>query len=276
MKRASCCDISPSWPPATTSARCGDLTSTGQRSVSGGASHTVSELANDPTNHPLSMYSANISCQETVGTCSGNAATRCTADATCSVLNQGTCNLTPTAVASCTNCTSLPVAVPAAQSAIVCTITNNDIPPSLTLVKVVVTDDGGTAVATDWTLTAGGPTPISGAGGTTSGATFSAGSYDLSESGPTGYSASAWVCEGTGTQSGASIALDLGESATCTITNDDQPAHLIVTKVIHNDHGLTKTATDFSYSINGQTAISFEADASNDNTVNALATADLR
>ena len=42
-----------------------------------------------------------------------------------------------------------------------CTIVNDDIPATLTLVKQVVNDDGGTAVATDWTLTATGPTPIS-------------------------------------------------------------------------------------------------------------------
>jgi hypothetical protein len=53
-----------------------------------------------------------------------------------------------------------------------------------------------------------------------SGATFSAGTYTLSESGPDGYIASTWVCVG-GTQIGSQITLVLGESATCTITNDD-------------------------------------------------------
>ncbi|HSX43793.1 MAG TPA: hypothetical protein VLE69_00630, partial [Candidatus Saccharimonadales bacterium] len=36
------------------------------------------------------------------------------------------------------------------------------VPPHLTLIKTVTTDNGGTAVPTDWTLTATGPTPISG------------------------------------------------------------------------------------------------------------------
>ena len=44
---------------------------------------------------------------------------------------------------------------------VTCTITNNDKAPSLTLVKQVVNDNGGTAVAGDFTLTASGPTSIS-------------------------------------------------------------------------------------------------------------------
>jgi hypothetical protein len=37
-----------------------------------------------------------------------------------------------------------------------CTITNDDNAPSLTLLKTVINDNGGTAVAADWTLTAAG------------------------------------------------------------------------------------------------------------------------
>jgi hypothetical protein len=118
------------------------------------------------------------------------------------------------------------IALANGQSA-TCTITNDDNAPSLTLNKIVVTDNGGTALESAWTLTANG-----GAAGTLSGAgaagaadvvstaSFKAGTYALSESGPGGYVASAWVCVG-GTQNGSSIAVGLGESATCTITNDD-------------------------------------------------------
>ena len=109
-----------------------------------------------------------------------------------------------------------------------CTIVNDDVPATLTLVKQVVNDNGGTAAATDWTLTAAGPTTgVSGPTGdpAVTARPVSAGSYDLSESGPAGYAASAWSCVG-GTQTGASVALAFGESATCTIVNDDIPAHL--------------------------------------------------
>ncbi|MCX6753448.1 MAG: hypothetical protein NTV03_00050, partial [Candidatus Nomurabacteria bacterium] len=98
-----------------------------------------------------------------------------------------------------------------------CTITNNDITPTLTLEKVVV---GGSYDATDWTLTATGPTGFSGVGPTVNnGASFDAGTYNLSETGPTGYTASDWVCVGGTTVDGDTVSLALGESATCTITN---------------------------------------------------------
>src|SRR5207247_2170830 len=46
----------------------------------------------------------------------------------------------------------------------------------------------------------------------------------------------------------------LGETRTCTITNDDDAPHLIVIKHVVNDNGGTKTAADFSLTISGVTA----------------------
>ena len=84
-------------------------------------------------------------------------------------------------------------------------------------------------------------------------APVSAGSYTLSESGgPAGYAASAWSCVG-GTQTGASIALALGESATCTINNDDIPASLTLVKQVVNDNGGTAVATDWTLTATGPT-----------------------
>jgi len=139
-----------------------------------------------------------------------------------------------------------------------CTITNDDIAPSLTLIKHVTTDNGGSAVPTDWTLTADGPTPISGAGGATSGGTFSAGTYTLSESvGPDGYDASAWSCTGDVTNSGDSLTIGLDQSATCEITNDDQAAHLVVIKIVDNStpgEFVHSIPSDFTMIIGGVTA----------------------
>ncbi len=112
-------------------------------------------------------------------------------------------------------------------------------------------------------MSAAGPTPISGAGGVSSDATFKAGKYDLSETTLPGYTPGAWICVG-GTQNGASIALAIGESATCTITNDDQPAHLILVKKVTNDNGGTAVATDFTLSANGPTPISGNGGADSD------------
>ena len=49
----------------------------------------------------------------------------------------------------------------------------------------------------------------------------------------------------------------LGEDKTCTITNDDQPGTLIVNKIVINDNGGTKIASDFAFSVNGGAAVPF-------------------
>ena len=158
-----------------------------------------------------------------------------------------------------------------AGETVTCTITNNDNAPSLTLVKQVTNNNGGTAAPSAFTLSASGPTPISGAGGATSGATFRAGTYTLSESSVPGYAATpaGWVCTGTGTQTGSSIALALGQSATCTITNDDLPPSLTLVKQVTNDNGGTAAPADFTLSATGPTPISGAGGATSNGTFSA-------
>ena len=103
---------------------------------------------------------------------------------------------------------------------VTCTITNNDVAPTLTLVKSVTNDDGGNAGADDFGISIGAdpghlaawprrlrPTPP----------------YAIDEVGLTGYTftsitgdakcpARAWAAPST---------LDEGDDVTCTITNDD-------------------------------------------------------
>jgi len=132
-----------------------------------------------------------------------------------------------------------------------CTITNDDNPPALHLRKVVVNDDGGSALKTDWVLHATGPTSIWGMDPVDSGPTFAAGTYALSETdGPAGYTPSSWVCVG-GTQVGSSITVGLGQSATCTITNNDNQAYITVVKVVTNDDGGTALPNDFLLTLEG-------------------------
>jgi len=145
---------------------------------------------------------------------------------------------------------------------VVCTIVNDDNVASLALVKSVTNDNGGTAVAADWTLSAAGPTPLSGAGGVAA-TPVSAGVYILSESaGPAGYTAGAWSCS-AGTLTDSSLVLGLGETSVCTIVNDDDAAGLTLNKTVLNDSGGTAVSTDWTLNAAGPTSISgVDGDAS--------------
>jgi hypothetical protein len=144
---------------------------------------------------------------------------------------------------------------------ITCTFTNTRQPAHLKLVKTVTNNNGGTAAITDFTLSANGPTPISGAGGAES--NVDPGTYALSEAGPAGYTAGSWSCVG-GTQNGSNVSLGAGQSAICTINNDDQGAHLKLVKTVTNDNGGTAVATDFTLSAAGPTPISGAGGAESD------------
>lgn len=96
-------------------------------------------------------------------------------------------------------------------------------PAILTLAKSV---NGGSALPAAWTLSATGPTTISGANSSAAvtNAAVSAGSYALSESGgPSGYVASTYSCVKNGGAPVVSntISLAAGDTATCTINNND-------------------------------------------------------
>jgi hypothetical protein len=128
-----------------------------------------------------------------------------------------------------------------------CTVTNDDVQPLLTVIKHVINDNGGTAVAGDFTMTVFGanPTPASFPGEETPGTTVAldAGSYGVSESGPFGYSGSFSAgCVGT---------IVVGETKTCTVTNDDQAATLTVIKHVINDNGGSAVAGDFTLNSGG-------------------------
>ena len=126
--------------------------------------------------------------------------------------------------------------------AVTCTISNDDIPPELTVVVEVVNDDGGGAVASDWKVqvTADNPSdngfPGAGAPGTK--ITVNAGAYTVEVTdGPDGYQSSP--------DAGCSGSLDVGETVLCTITTDDiQPSLTISKSILLNDEG-SATLGDF-------------------------------
>ncbi len=88
------------------------------------------------------------------------------------------------------------------------------------MIKHVINDDGGTAVAGDFTMavSAGSASPASFAGEESPGTAVAIDAndpYAVTESGPAGYTAS-FSADCTDTDG-----LDLGQTKTCTVTNDD-------------------------------------------------------
>lgn len=165
------------------------------------------------------------------------------------------------------NCTNITVPY---NGEVVCKIKNYDNKPSLTLVKEVKNDNGGELVATDWTLTATGPTTITGDGGATSGDNFEAGTYTLSEVGkPTvdvsGYKAGKWNCTNNVTvNENNQITLGLGQSTICTIVNDDIAPSLELVKVVDNKYGGNAQATSWTLVATGPTTIEGAGGATSD------------
>ena len=141
-----------------------------------------------------------------------------------------------------------------------CTISNTAVSPTLTLVKVVDNGTtGATTPATEWTLSAGGPTPISGATGsaTVTAAPVQVGTYSLAESGPAGYTASDWVCAGAASSTASSVTVTEGQDVTCTITNTAVPPRLTLVKQVDGAAaGGTAAPTEWTLTATGPTTIS--------------------
>ncbi|MGI9645715.1 MAG: S8 family serine peptidase, partial [Ilumatobacteraceae bacterium] len=103
-------------------------------------------------------------------------------------------------------------------------VVNLDAPgPSLTVKKVVVNDDGGTAAPGDFTMNVSGsnvssPSFPGAASGTV--LTLDPGEFEVTETGPAGYTAEfSAECSG---------GLSLGQDKVCTVTNDDIDDALLV------------------------------------------------
>jgi uncharacterized protein involved in tellurium resistance len=129
---------------------------------------------------------------------------------------------------------------------VTCTFTNTRQAATLTVIKHVVNDNGGTATASDFTMTVtgGSPSPASFAGAESPGTAVTLTpntAYSVDESSVSGYTK-------TGASAGCASATGIppGGTATCTITNDDQAATLKVIKHVVNDDGGSATAGNWS------------------------------
>ena len=138
----------------------------------------------------------------------------------------------------------------------ICTFNDSLAKGTLKVIKSVVNDNGGTLAAGAFTVhvksggndVAGSPAAgVAGPGGRDY--TLAPGTYVVSEDAPpAGYAQTSIVCDGVATDTVTVVA---NATKTCTITNDDIAAKLIVIKNVVNDEGGTKTAADFTLTVTG-------------------------
>jgi hypothetical protein len=131
-----------------------------------------------------------------------------------------------------------------------CTVTNDDIAPKLTVTKLVINDNGGSALPSDFTMLVNG-TDVSLASfpGDAAGVTveMDAGAFSVSESGPFGYQPNYSAdCSGT---------INVGEVKSCVVTNDDIAPRLIVTKLVVNNDGRTAVEGDFTMQVSNNNVL---------------------
>ncbi len=126
-----------------------------------------------------------------------------------------------------------------------CSVTYDDIAPKLTVTKVVINDNSGSLLNVNVPLFVDGNSVTTGVENT-----FDAGVHVVTETNEAGYDfLFTGDCSSTG-----SIVLQPGDVKTCVVTNDDQPATLIVYKQVINDDGGTRAASDFSIQVSGNAA----------------------
>ena len=101
---------------------------------------------------------------------------------------------------------------------------------------------------------AGGAAELSGQTGVTS-STLVAGDYELSETGPAGYSQTNLSCD-SAVLNGTTLTVAAGDNVNCTFHNDDLPAALTLVKVVNNNIG-TATVNDWTLdaSLNGSSIL---------------------
>ena len=132
-----------------------------------------------------------------------------------------------------------------------CTITNKLQTGTLTVIKHVINDNGGTAAAGDFTMFLGTGNPShsgSEAGVTT---TLNSGTaFAVTESSVAGYTGT------VGTGAGDTCSGTMVDAATyvCHVTNDDNAPSLVLNKIVSNTHGGTKVESAWTLTANGGAA----------------------
>ena len=144
----------------------------------------------------------------------------------------------------------------------VCTITNDDVAPLLTLTKNLTNNNGGLKEIADFELSIDGNIVSSGVPNAVAANTV----ITISELDLPGYTAGSWSCTDdnlltgglptTGLATGADLTLNPGSDVTCVISNDDIAPTLTLVKTLINDNGGNKNIEDFKISIDGAEVVS--------------------
>jgi hypothetical protein len=171
------------------------------------------------------------------------------------------------------DCQNLYVANGGDAGDVICTITNDDQQGVLSVTKVLPNDSGSDAACEDFTFSIDGGDPIAFEADCTNDVALDAGSHSVTEDGtPIPGFATTYANSANSNADCANLAVANGEVAgdvTCTITNDDQPGVLTVTKSLTIDNGGDATCDDFTFTVDGGSPIAFESDCSNDVPVDA-------
>lgn len=194
---------------------------------------------------------------------------------------------------SCSDSTGLTASLPTAGvatgesitlapgAAVDCTISNDDIAPTLILTKTVVNDNGGDKLVTDFDISIDGVEVPSGAINTVNANV----GILISELSIAGYTSGTWSCSDStaltsglptaGAATGESITLKQGSNVTCDITNDDITPTLTLVKTVVNDNGGDKAIEDFDISIDGVEVVSGTPNDVDANTLISISELDL-
>jgi hypothetical protein len=118
-------------------------------------------------------------------------------------------------------------------------------PPSTTtlkVTKVVVNDNGGTDIVSDFPLLVNGSSVISGETNE-----YAPGTYTVTEITDSRYASTfSGDCDADGI-----VTLNSGDQKECVLTNNDNPTYLTVNVQVTNDDGGTQTAADFQMLVDG-------------------------
>ena len=137
----------------------------------------------------------------------------------------------------------------------VCTITNDDIAPQLTLAKTLINDNGGDLLVEDFDISID---TVEVANNTATDVLANT-DITISELDLDGYTEGTWACvdantlttglPAAGAANGETFQLEPGSDVTCSITNDDIAPQLTLVKTVVNDNGGAAIIDDFDISI---------------------------